>query len=162
MGEEQDGHRRDRYERRGPAAQLTTEPEHDHETSHDRRIVRDLSGRDRPERAAEPACTTTRASGAGRYHQAEHHRAEQRRQHGEMAADEQQVTPTPPRRQQPEADHESGEPEGPEDGPEVLRLQGWQEASSTIRVTRQRKTFGRTITLRFRESAHSNATGNAA
>src|ERR1700683_3528708 len=129
MGLEQDGRRRDHYERRGPAAQPTTEPEHDHETNRDRRIVRDLSGRHRPERTAEPACTATVESGAGRYREADYHRDQRRGQHGDMAADEQQVTPAPIRREQPEADHESGEPEGPEDGPEVLWLQGWHEGA---------------------------------
>ena len=33
---------------------------------------------------------------------------------------------------------------------------------STIKVTRQRKTFGRMRTLRFTDSAHSSATGKTA
>ena len=40
-----------------------------------------------------------------------------------MAADKQQVTPTPPRRKQPERDNELGEPEGPVQGAEMLGLQ---------------------------------------
>ena len=49
------------------------------------------------------------------------------RERREVAADEQQVAPAPPRCQQPEPGHEPGEPEGPEHGTEVLGLQGRDE-----------------------------------
>jgi hypothetical protein len=41
-----------------------------------------------------------------------------------MASKEQQVAAPPPRRQQPKRSHELGEPEGPIEVAEVLRLQG--------------------------------------
>ncbi len=63
----------------------------------------------------------------GGHYQAQEHRAEQRQEHGQMAADEQQVAPAPPRRQQPERGNEPGEPEGPVHGTEVLRLQARDE-----------------------------------
>ena len=94
-------------------ADLAAEPEHDHQPDRDRREVRDLRGGDRPELAGEPAL----GQGAARGHeQAEQHRAEHDAERREVAPDEQQVTPAPPRRQQPERGDEPSEPEGPVQG----------------------------------------------
>ena len=108
----------------GPAAHLTAEPEYDHAPSRDRRIVRELSGRDWPERATEPA---SGQGTAGCHQEADDRRAEEHRKHAEMAADQQHVTSAPPRRQQPERDYVPSEPEGTEHGTEVLRLQGRED-----------------------------------
>ena len=86
--------------------------------------MRELGGRDRPERATEPA---SRQGTAGRHQEADDRRAEQHREHAEMAADQQHVAPAPPRRQQPERGHVPSQPEGPEYGTEVLGLQGRED-----------------------------------
>ena len=111
----------------GPAAHVTAEPEYDHDPEQDRRIVCELSGRDRPERAAEPASDQ---GTAGCQDEADDRRAEQHRERHEMAADQQHVTSAPPRRQQPEPGHVPSEPEGTEYGTEVLGLQGRENAPS--------------------------------
>ena len=107
-----------------PAAQLAAEPEHDYQPGRDRRVVCHLRGRDNPEHAAEPA---PGEGTAGRHQHTQHHRAQDHRERGQMAADEQQVASTPPRRKQPERGNELGQPEGPVHRTEMLRLQARDE-----------------------------------
>ena len=72
MREDQDGYRRNDDEQGDPAAHLAAEPEHDHQPERNRRVVRDLRGRDCPEHAGEPS---PRHGMAGRHQQAQQHRA---------------------------------------------------------------------------------------
>ena len=75
-----------------------------------------------PDHPFEPAFES---SGVTRGDQkAEHHRAERHVEAAKMTPEKQHVSPAPPRRQQPERDHELGEPEGPEQLTEVRSCRG--------------------------------------
>ena len=82
--------------------------------------MRNLRGRDIPEHAVEPAAGE---GVAGRYQQAQDDRALYHCERCQMTADEQQVTPTPPWRKQPERGNELSQPEGPVYGTDMLWLQ---------------------------------------
>jgi hypothetical protein len=71
------------------------------------------------------------------------------------------VAPAPPRRQQPECRHELGEPEVRYTVPRWCACVQVISASTTSRVTRQRNTFGRTLTLEFTVNASTIAGGRA-
>ena len=65
--------------------------------------MRDLGRQDGPDRAGEPA---PGQGVTGRDHEAEQDRAERYRRGHHVAADQEQVAPAPPRRQQPEGGDE--------------------------------------------------------
>ena len=86
--------------------------------------MRYLGRGDRPQRATEPSARHRAAMG---YDQANENRGEEKEQHPQVAPDEEIVTPSPPRGEEPQAEDVTDEAGGAEHGTDVIRRDHGQQ-----------------------------------
>ena len=144
----------------GSPAQQAGEPEHDRQPGRDRRVLGHLRGRHWPDHPGEPAFewrALTRGRSGGRA-------APSRAPRTGSAADTEGAAcrAGPTTASAARARSRTREPEGPVDSaPRCCTAAAVITVSTTSRHTRQRNTFGRTLTLGFTVSASSSASGRA-